>query len=82
MKKIAEAGRGVVCLFREPRHSLYANEEEGPRTIKHTGLGAQMLSNMGLSELILLTDSPDTVYLGIDAYGLSIVGTQPILSEE
>ncbi len=82
MKKIAEAGRGVVCLFREPRHSLYANEDEGPRTIKHTGLGAQMLSNMGLRELILLTDSPDTVYLGIDAYGLSIVGTQPILSEE
>ncbi|WP_299354125.1 3,4-dihydroxy-2-butanone-4-phosphate synthase [uncultured Shimia sp.] len=82
MRKIAQEGRGVVCLFREPRHSLYANEDEGPRTIKHTGLGAQMLSNMGLSELILLTDSPDTVYLGIDAYGLSIVGTRPILTEE
>ena len=25
-------------------------------------------------ELVLLTDSPETVYLGLDAFGLSIVG--------
>ncbi|WP_197916451.1 3,4-dihydroxy-2-butanone-4-phosphate synthase [Thiosulfatihalobacter marinus] len=82
MRIIAGAGRGVVCLFREPRHSLYADEDEGPRTIKHTGLGAQMLSNMGLKELVLLTDSPRTRYLGLDAYGLSIVGTRPIMAED
>ncbi|MBE1293617.1 MAG: 3,4-dihydroxy-2-butanone-4-phosphate synthase [Rhodobacteraceae bacterium] len=82
MRKIAEEGRGVVCLFREVRHGLYAEEDEGPRTVKRTGLGAQILSNLGCSELILLTDSPQTKYLGLDAYGLSIVGTRPILTEE
>ena len=82
MRKIADEGRGVVCLFREVRHSLYAEEDEGPRTVKRTGLGAQILSNLGCSELILLTDSPQTKYLGLDAYGLSIVGTRPILTEE
>jgi 3,4-dihydroxy 2-butanone 4-phosphate synthase/GTP cyclohydrolase II len=82
MEKIAAEGRGAICLFREPRHSLYADEDEGPRTVKRTGLGAQILSNMGCRELILLTDSPQTKYLGLDAYGLSIVGTRPILSEE
>ncbi len=81
MELIAAEGRGVVCLFREPRHSLYAPEEEGPRTIKNTGLGAQILSSLGVEELVLLTDSPSTTYLGIDAYGLSIVGTRPILKE-
>ena len=40
-----------------------------------------MLSNMGLTRLILLTDSPRTTYMGIDAYGLEIVGTRPILGE-
>ncbi|MFC6687682.1 3,4-dihydroxy-2-butanone-4-phosphate synthase [Jhaorihella thermophila] len=80
MELIAEEGRGVVCLFREPRHSLYDDEDEGPRTIKRTGLGAQILSNLGLSDLILLTDNPQTRYVGLDAYGLSIVGTRPILS--
>ncbi|WP_424986502.1 3,4-dihydroxy-2-butanone-4-phosphate synthase [Microbulbifer sp. S227A] len=82
MELIAREGRGVVCLFREPRHSLYASEEEGPRTIKRTGLGAQILSKLGVKELILLTDSPRTRYLGLDAYGLSIVDTRPIMSEE
>lgn len=81
MELIAEEGRGVVCLFREPRHSLYAGEDDAPRTIKRTGLGAQILSNLGLHDLVLLTDNPQTRYVGLDAYGLSIVGTRPILSE-
>lgn len=80
MELIAQEGRGIVCLFREPRHSLYARDDEGPRTIKQTGLGAQILSSLGVSELILLTDSPQTRYLGLDAYGLSIVATRPIMS--
>ena len=82
MEKIAAEGRGVVCLFRQPRNSLYAAEDEGPRTIKQTGLGAQILSKMGVQELILLTDSPETVYLGLDAFGLSIVGTRSILKDD
>jgi len=82
MELIAAEGRGVVCLFRQPRHSLYATDEEGPRTIKQTGLGAQILSSLGLNSLILLTDSPATRYVGLDAYGLSIAGTRPILTEE
>ncbi|MEC8041019.1 MAG: 3,4-dihydroxy-2-butanone-4-phosphate synthase, partial [Pseudomonadota bacterium] len=81
MKLIAEEGRGVVCLFRQPRHALYAQEEEGVKTIKQIGLGAQMLSKMGLSELILLTDSPRTKYVGLDAYDIEIVGTRPILGD-
>jgi len=81
MQLIAEAGRGVVCLFRDPRNSLYDDEDEGPRTIKRTGLGAQILSNLGVQELILLTDKPGTRYVGLDAFGLSIVGTRPILSK-
>ncbi len=82
MEKIAAEGRGVVCLFRQPRNALYASEEEGPRTIKQTGLGAQILNKLGLHELILLTDSPSTKYVGLDAFGLSITGTRPILKED
>jgi 3,4-dihydroxy 2-butanone 4-phosphate synthase / GTP cyclohydrolase II len=82
MRKVAAEGRGAVCLFRQPRHSLYAHDDDGPRTIKHTGLGAQILSKLGVERLILLTDSPQTVYLGLDAFGLSIVGTRPIMKDE
>lgn len=82
MELIAAEGRGVVCLFREPRHSLYANDDEGPRTIKQTGLGAQILAHLGVSALILLTDSPATRYVGLDAFDLKITGTRPILTEK
>lgn len=80
MEIIAREGRGAVFLFRQPRPRLASEmeDEEGPRTIKQTGLGAQIMSTMGLHELILLTDSPQTRYLGLDAYGISIVGTHPI----
>jgi 3,4-dihydroxy 2-butanone 4-phosphate synthase/GTP cyclohydrolase II len=83
MEIIAAEGRGVVTLFRQPRNALYAYEDDGSRTvtIKQTGIGAQILSNLGLKDLILLTDSPSTKYVGLDAYGLSIVGTRPILKE-
>ena len=78
MKIIAREGRGAVCLFRDPRAKVLVEEEDGPRTIKQTGLGAQILSTMGLKKLILLTDSPMTRYLGLDAYDLHITGTRPI----
>ncbi|RKF14831.1 3,4-dihydroxy-2-butanone-4-phosphate synthase [Roseovarius spongiae] len=79
MRIIAEEGRGAVFLFRQPRPKLSGEiDDEGPRTIKQTGLGAQIMSTMGLHELILLTDSPDTRYLGLDAYGISIKGTRPL----
>lgn len=78
MQIIAKGGRGVVCLFREPRKTLYARDEEEPGTVRNIGLGSQILSALGLSDLVLLTDSPDTRYVGVDAYGLNITATRPI----
>ncbi len=78
MQIIADEGRGVVCLFREPHIKLKLDEEAGPRTVKHTGLGAQILSKLGLNKLILLSNSPSTRYVGLEAYGLSITDTRPI----
>ena len=84
MEIIAEVGRGAVFLFRQPRPSLAGEtaEEEGPRVIKQTGLGSQIMASMGMHQLILLTDSPETRYLGLDAYAIEIVGTRPLSEEE
>ena len=78
MELVAAEGRGAVCLFRDPNVKLLREEDKGPRTIKQIGLGAQILSTMGIRELILLTDHPRTRYVGLDAYDLNIVGTRPI----
>jgi 3,4-dihydroxy 2-butanone 4-phosphate synthase / GTP cyclohydrolase II len=82
MKAIAREGRGVVVLFREPKPKLALDaDEDGPRTIKKTGLGAQIMSTLGLRQIELLTNSPATRYLGLDAWDLEITGTRPITKE-
>jgi 3,4-dihydroxy 2-butanone 4-phosphate synthase/GTP cyclohydrolase II len=83
MQIIADEGRGAVLLFRDPDPRLRFEDEEDdrPRTVKRTGLGSQIMASLGLHQLILLTDNPDTRYLGLDAYDLSIVGTRPITQE-
>jgi 3,4-dihydroxy 2-butanone 4-phosphate synthase/GTP cyclohydrolase II len=48
---------------------------------KQTGLGAQMLAKLGITQLVLLTDSPATRYVGLDAYGIEIADTRPIMGE-
>ncbi|MYH59316.1 MAG: 3,4-dihydroxy-2-butanone-4-phosphate synthase, partial [Boseongicola sp. SB0675_bin_26] len=37
-----------------------------------------ILSSLGLSELVLLTNSPQPKIVGLEAYGLGIVGTRKI----
>ena len=83
MQIIADEGRGAVLLFRDPdpRLRFEYEEDDRPRTVKRTGLGSQIMASLGLHKLILLTDNPDTRYLGLDAYDLSIVGTRPITQE-
>jgi 3,4-dihydroxy 2-butanone 4-phosphate synthase/GTP cyclohydrolase II len=49
-----------------------------PQTLRQYGLGAQILSSLGLSRLILLSNSPQPRIVGLDAYGLSIEGTRKI----
>jgi 3,4-dihydroxy 2-butanone 4-phosphate synthase/GTP cyclohydrolase II len=82
MEIIAAEGRGVVCLFRQPRKELFGSDDDGPKVVKNTGLGAQMLAKLGLTKLVLLTDSPLTTYVGLDAYDLEITGTRPIMPEK
>ncbi|SEF54615.1 3,4-dihydroxy 2-butanone 4-phosphate synthase / GTP cyclohydrolase II [Thalassococcus halodurans] len=78
MKAVAEAGRGVVVLLRDTSMKLDVSDGVGPKTLRQYGLGAQILSSLGLSKLVLLTNSPTPKVVGLDAYGLEIVGTQKI----
>ncbi len=78
MKMIAEEGRGVLVLLRDVHMRLAAGEEVSPQTLRQYGLGAQILSSLGLSKLILLTNSPQPKVVGLDAYGLEIVAVRKI----
>ena len=82
MHAIAKEGRGALVLLRDTTMKLVADGEVSPQTLRQYGLGAQILSSLGLSELILLTNSPTPKVVGLEAYGLSIVGTRKIPVQE
>ena len=82
MKIVAGEGRGVVVLLRDTAMKLDVHDEVSPRTLRQYGLGAQILSSLGLSQITLLTNSPKPKVVGLEAYGLEIVGTRKISEQD
>ena len=78
MRLIAQEGRGALVLLRDLHMKLSLEDAVSPHTLRQYGLGAQILSSLGLSRLILLTNSPVPKVVGLEAYGLSIEGTRRI----
>ena len=42
------------------------------------GIGSQILRDLGVTEMVLLTNSPQHVYVALDGYGLKIIGNRKI----
>ncbi|MDP5084340.1 MAG: 3,4-dihydroxy-2-butanone-4-phosphate synthase [Yoonia sp.] len=78
MELIAAEGRGALVLLRDLDMKLDTTEDVSPQTLRQYGLGAQILSSLGLHKIELLTNSPKPKVVGLDAYGLEIVGTRKI----
>lgn len=88
MELIGEEGRGVVVLIREPhdaslsdrirrqdsKPSVTPSNDEDPASgeLRDYGVGAQILTDLGVSEMVLLSNTEKTV-IGLEGYGLSIV---------
>ncbi len=84
MELIGAEGRGVIVLIREPRrtyladlvkaHSLGRSPDQSAqrRELRDYGVGAQILLDLGVSEMILLSDTVKTI-VGIEGYGLKVV---------
>ena len=84
MAMIAEAGRGVVVLLREATPTALSDRVRGlidkgsaGRELRDYGIGAQILLDLGVHEMILLSNRQRTI-VGLDGYGLSVVGRKPI----
>ncbi len=81
MRAIAAEGRGAVVLLRDTQMKLALDEEEAPHKLRQYGLGAQILAALGLHRIELLSNSGTPRIIGLDAYGLEIAGTRPIVME-
>jgi 3,4-dihydroxy 2-butanone 4-phosphate synthase/GTP cyclohydrolase II len=87
MKKIEEIGEGVIVILRPSNPMAVSDYLSGVKRdpsddgLKTYGIGAQILRDLGVSHMTLLTDSPRPV-IGLDGYDLFIDGTAPLASEE
>jgi 3,4-dihydroxy 2-butanone 4-phosphate synthase / GTP cyclohydrolase II len=78
MRLIATEGRGVVVLLRDTAMKLAMEGEASPQTLRQYGVGAQILSSLGLHAITLVTNSRAPKVVGLEAYGLTIAGTRAI----
>ena len=81
MRLIAAEGRGAVVLLRDTTMQLVMDGEHSPQTLRQYGLGAQILSALGLTRIELVTNSAKPKVVGLEAYGLEITGTRAITKE-
>ena len=82
---IGKAGRGVAVLIREPtptavsdrvRHMMAQGAEQVPE-LRDYGIGAQILLDLGVREMVLLSNTTRTI-VGLEGYGLTVVERRAI----
>ncbi|RMD62251.1 MAG: 3,4-dihydroxy-2-butanone-4-phosphate synthase [Alphaproteobacteria bacterium] len=88
LRMIDAAGRGVLVIIREPVRTSLSDliraraetPEPGFSELRDYGIGAQILLDLGVSEMIVLTNTPRTI-VGLDGYGMTVVEQRPIAKD-
>jgi 3,4-dihydroxy 2-butanone 4-phosphate synthase / GTP cyclohydrolase II len=85
MEVVGAAGRGVIIILREPAPDAIGHRVRAtlgyhparPRDLRVYGIGAQILHDLGVKDMILLSNAGRQI-VGLEGYGLSVVETRPI----
>jgi 3,4-dihydroxy 2-butanone 4-phosphate synthase / GTP cyclohydrolase II len=86
MSLIGAEGRGVVVVIRETRstvlserlrHELSEKADRGGAYLRDYGIGAQILLDLGVREMILLSNTERHI-VGIEGYGLKVIETRAL----
>ncbi|MBS0254695.1 MAG: 3,4-dihydroxy-2-butanone-4-phosphate synthase [Proteobacteria bacterium] len=81
MAEVGKAGAGVIVVLMPEGGDALAREVGSlgapEMDLRAYGIGAQILADLGIHDMVLLTNSRHNV-VAIEGYGLNIVGEQPI----
>ena len=82
MDAIGQEGAGIIVIIRDSSptaisEQMQARGQGQPFQLRDYGIGAQILSDLGVSDMILLTNSHRNI-VGIHGYGLNVVGERAI----
>jgi 3,4-dihydroxy 2-butanone 4-phosphate synthase/GTP cyclohydrolase II len=88
MEIIGEEGAGVIVVINRPmqklmsrsieiKNSVRAGESPPMEELRDYGVGAQILAELGVHDMVLLTNTHHTL-VALEGYGLSIVGERAV----
>lgn len=85
MEYINKHGSGVIVLIREPIRTAVSDklrlrlgeEPHAQADLRDYGIGAQILLDLGIKDMILLSNSKRSI-IGLEGYGLTVQGYQNI----
>ncbi len=88
MEIIGEQGTGVIVVINRPmqrlmsraieiKNSVRAGEAPPMEELRDYGVGAQILAELGVHDMVLLTNTHHTL-VALEGYGLSIVGERAV----
>jgi 3,4-dihydroxy 2-butanone 4-phosphate synthase/GTP cyclohydrolase II len=88
MKIIGDEGTGVLVLLNKTSSTWMSRAVDARERrdvsamdeLRDYGVGAQILTELGVHDMVLLTNSHHTL-IALDGYGLSVVGERPIPTE-
>ena len=83
MQMISKKKNGVVVIIREPRSWTLSqrikssSENKINSQLRDYGVGAQILIDLGIKNMILISNSKKTI-VGLEGYGLKVTNRIPI----
>jgi 3,4-dihydroxy 2-butanone 4-phosphate synthase/GTP cyclohydrolase II len=82
IKIIGHEKRGIIVILRDsdPKNlskRISANADGNPPQLRDYGIGAQILLDLGVKNMTLLTNNPKNI-IGLEGYGLYITGHKTI----
>jgi 3,4-dihydroxy 2-butanone 4-phosphate synthase/GTP cyclohydrolase II len=87
MEAIAAEGRGVVVMLRDWRPDGISQQIRNRRNgkaqpqLRDYGIGAQILADLGLKDIIRLSNNPRPV-VGLEGWGLRVLETRSVVQEK
>ena len=88
MEMIGAEGSGIIVVIRDTSPTDESNRIKQLRSspsspvneLRDYGVGAQILTDLGVRDIILLSNSNRSI-IGLEGFGLRVVETRPISNE-
>lgn len=86
MRMIDRIGRGVIVLIRDTQATIISDmllhrgelPKDAPGELRDYGVGAQILIDLGITDMILLSNTGWRTIVGLEGYGLRVLGRRAI----